>query len=176
MANNKTHWRKILDGVYLAGYDLDDGQGGFKEIQATIDYARRETAKDQQGKDEEVLVLHFKDGVKPMILNVTNSKTIEKLTGSSYLEDWSGKTIIIGTESVYAFGKQHDALRIRPRKVQSRPKVAEKCSICGELVIDQDGVLAEQIVTSSKQYFEKVLCLTHYRAEAAKVKESEDAN
>ena len=94
---HKTHWRKFIETNYLGGFDLADGKGGFREITATISRVQKETVKNQQGKDEDVLTLHF-DGLKPMILNVTNSKTMAKLTGSAYVEDWVGRSIIIGTE------------------------------------------------------------------------------
>jgi hypothetical protein len=35
------------------------------------------------------------NGYKPMILNRTNAKTISKLLGSSYVEDWSGKRVTL---------------------------------------------------------------------------------
>ena len=49
-----------------------------------------------------------------MILNKINSKTIEKVYDTPYIEDWIGKKVQIGIEhNVKAFGDVVDALRIR---------------------------------------------------------------
>ena len=86
----KTHWRKYLNTDYLGGFDLDDGKGGFKEITATIKKAINEIVKEPAtGKNKEVLTIHFEENVKPMILNVSNSKTLQKLSGSKYIENWA---------------------------------------------------------------------------------------
>ena len=58
---SKRHWRKILTTAYLGGFDLDDGQGKFEEIAVTIKNATQEAVKDQNGKDETCLVLHFSE-------------------------------------------------------------------------------------------------------------------
>ena len=48
-----------------------------------------------------------------MILNATNSKAIQKVAKTPYIEKWSGVKIQIYTAKVSAFGEQVDALRIR---------------------------------------------------------------
>lgn len=71
--------------------------------------------KGTGGKSEECLILHFEgNGILPMILNRTNSKMIEKIHATPYIEEWKGKLIQVYVESgVKAFGDVVDALRIR---------------------------------------------------------------
>ena len=166
---HKTHWRKFIETNYLGGFDLADGKGGFKEITATINRVQKETVKNQQGKDEDVLTLHF-DGLKPMILNVTNSKTMAKLTGSAYVEDWVGRSIIIGTEKVKAFGDTHDALRIRNRLPVSTVS-AGKCTDCQGDIVAVGKVTAEQVKKGTVKTWGDPLCLDC----AQKRKEAKDA-
>lgn len=167
---SKTHWRKFIETNYLGGFDLADGKGGFREITATISRVQKETVKNQQGKDEDVLTLHF-DGLKPMILNVTNSKTMAKLTGSAYVEDWVGRSIIIGTEKVKAFGDTHDALRIRNRLPVST-KSAGKCADCQGDIVAVGQVTAEQVKKGTEKTYGEPLCM-----DCAQIrKESTNAN
>ncbi len=108
---SKTHWKKLHNPDYLGAYALGPGE----ELVATIKSVGVETVIGPDGKKEECTVVHFSSppSTKPMILNVTNSKTIEKLYGSPYVEDWEGKAIQIYATRVKAFGEVIEALRIR---------------------------------------------------------------
>ena len=55
-----------------------------------------------------------------MLLNSTNCKVLSRLTGSPYIEDWTGVEFTVGVEKVKAFGELHDALRIRPVTAASK--------------------------------------------------------
>ena len=159
---SKTHWRKILTTAYLGGFDLEDGNGKFDEITVTIKSVGPETIKDQNGKDETCLVLHFIEQVKPMILNVTNSKTIEKLLKTPHIEDWAGKRIQIGTEKVRAFGDIHDALRVRkfpPKSDAKPPAPIISCVDCGETIKAAGGATVEQIITGTEKTYGVKLCM-----------------
>lgn len=115
---SKTHWRKIIESDYLAGADLFSEDGTFKPIQVTIKRAGKEQILNQQtGKKESELLCYFHEIKKPMILNVTNSKAIEKLAGTPHIEDWVGLRVEIGTQKVKAFNEVWDALRIKPTKL-----------------------------------------------------------
>ena len=61
------------------------------------------------------LVAYFEESSKPMVLNKTNCKTIEKIY-SPFTDDWIGKKITVFAQKVKAFGDIVDALRIRPTK------------------------------------------------------------
>ena len=158
MNEQKTHWRKVLESDHLAGADLDNGKGGFDEIVLTIGQAKRETVKDKDGKDENCLVLHWQENAKPMILNVTNTKTIVKLTGSNYLEDWSGLRVAIGTQKVKAFGDVWDALRIRPKRLGAQQAGRIECADCHKPVPDHEGVLGRTIAEAYKGKYGVPLC------------------
>ena len=139
----KTHWREIKQTDFLGNHDLNDGSGGFREITATIKQAKKQKVKDMNGDESTELVLDFADGLKPMILNVTNSRMLAKLFKSSYIEDWAGKKIIIGTEKVKAWGEMHDGLRIRNRLPVSTQS-AGKCADCKGDIVAVGKVTAEQ--------------------------------
>ena len=153
----KTHWREIKQTNFLGSHDLNDGSGGFREITTTIKQAKKQKVKDVNGDESTELVLTFADGLKPMILNVTNSRTLGKLFKSSYIEDWAGKKIIIGTEKVKAFGDTHDALRIRNRLPVST-RSAGKCADCKGDIVAVGKVDAEQIKKGTQKTYGAALC------------------
>ena len=116
----KTHWKKVFNKDYLGSHDLDNG----KDLVATIDHVEVRVVKDSTGKDGNCNVAVLKGDIKPMILNVTNCKTVRKFAGSSYIEDWNNIPVIICTKEVRAFGEDVEALRIRDRQPKiDKPKL-----------------------------------------------------
>lgn len=107
--SSKTHWKKAFNPNYLGAYSLDPGEDRI----VTIETAGQEDVMNADGKTEPCLVLRLANE-KPMICNKTNAKTIAKVVGSNYLEDWRGKRIQIYVAKIKAFGELTDALRVRP--------------------------------------------------------------
>ena len=114
----KTHWKKLDNPNYLGAYSLMDGQQ--KELTATIEKVVVEDVKNERGT-ESCKVMYLK-GHKPMILNTTNSRIIEQIYDTPYIEDWSGKVITIYIARIKAFGDMIDCLRIRKEKPKAKAK------------------------------------------------------
>lgn len=104
----QTHWKQNFSYKYTGAYELLPGETKTLTIQRIC----REDVKNTSGQDELCTVAYFKESSKPMVLNKTNCKTLEKLYGP-YLEDWQGKRIMIESRKVKAFGDEVDALRIK---------------------------------------------------------------
>lgn len=104
-----THWKKLTNPDYIGAYSLQPGEEKTVEI---ISVGRRKV-KGTDGKETECTVAELKNE-KPFILNRTNCKTISKIAGSSFIENWKGVKIIIYADNVKAFGDVVEALRIRP--------------------------------------------------------------
>ena len=102
-----THWKKLTNPNYIGAYSLQPGE----ERIVTITKVVRENVKGIDGKSEECTVAHLQ-GEKPMILNATNCKTLTKIYQTPYIEQWSGKSVIIYAAKIKAFGEEIEALRI----------------------------------------------------------------
>lgn len=147
----KTHWKKLTNPDYLGAYALEEG----KDIVLTIGYVREEKVTGTDGKKDDCVVCHFSERVKPMILNATNMKTITKLLGTPYIEDWAGHKIQIGTEKIKAFGDVVDALRVRKfLPAENKPK----CESCGKDIQPRGSMSAEDLAVYTKQKYGKTLC------------------
>lgn len=135
----KTHWKQLINPDYLGAYSLPDG----KDITVKITKVVREMVTSVGGKQEECTVAHL-ENQKPMILNVTNSKMIQKIYGTPYIEDWAGKEITLYAATTKLKGDDVECLRIRT-KAPSKPvleyntKDYEKvlAAIIGGYTIDQ---------------------------------------
>ena len=166
-----THWKKLTNPDYLGAYALDEGQ----ELILTISYVREETVTGPDGKKEDCTVMHFAEKVKPMILNVTNAKTISKIYETPYIENWAGKKIQIYVAQVKAFGDLVDALRIRP----FIPKEDEYiCDSCKKKIEGYGKLTPRDVAQSTLKKYGKQLCAecgAKAKAEAEKAEAKTDA-
>jgi len=102
------HWKKTTNPNYLGEWDFEDGKDMIVQVKDT----KVEVIQNAQGKEEKP-VMYFENGVKPLILNVTNMKAIEKATGSAYMDEWVGKKLQLYITLVAAFGETTKAVRVR---------------------------------------------------------------
>ena len=163
----QTHWKKLINPDYIGAYALDPG----KDLNVQISTVKREMVTGADGKKEECTVAYLV-GQKPMILNVTNCKSIEKLYGP-YIEEWSGKFITLYVSKVRAFGETVDALRIRNRVPTIK---SYTCSECGKAISGAGGKTAEEIAGLSRAQYGKELCIECARKKMNKKKETEKKN
>lgn len=107
-----THWKNLFPAktMLLGSHNLNQGE----ELIATIKSVSTEIIRDQNGKEEKVPVVKF-DSAPPMVLNITNSRTIASLYGEQY-DNWIGCAVQIYATKVRSFGSEVMALRIREAK------------------------------------------------------------
>lgn len=114
--SEKTHWKKLINPGYIGAYALPEGE----DLTVKIDFVQVEEVTGAQGKKDVCTVAHLVNE-KPMILNVTNSKTIAKLYGP-YIEDWQGQLITLFASTARMGGETVECLRIRPQVAERKAK------------------------------------------------------
>jgi hypothetical protein len=88
----------------------------------TIKGFRMETLEGDEG-NEDKMVLHFMEDLKPMVLNRTNSQLVGVATGARTVGEAKGKQIVVYNDPTVSFGgKITGGLRIK--KVSGAPKPA----------------------------------------------------
>ena len=118
---SKTHWKVLINPDYLGAYSLPNGE----DLTVTIDFVQTEEITGSGGKKEHCTVAHIKNN-KPLILNVTNSKSIAKLYGP-FIEDWAGKQITLFATTTKLAGEVVECLRVRPKvAVRERKPITEE--------------------------------------------------
>ena len=106
---------------YLQGVMLKRGP-----VTMTMKYVQMETIEGDGGRKDEKPVLYFIERDKGLILNKTNAKMVAELYGPE-TDEWNGQVIELYAEKVNAFGKTHDAVRVRkPAIVQVAEEVAQE--------------------------------------------------
>ena len=102
---------------YIEGGALVD-----RAVTLTMADVRTTRMPDHKGDEQTKFVLHFLESQKGLILNKTNTKAIIELYGRDS-DDWAGKRITLYAEKVRAFGKIHDAARVRaPESTEAPPE------------------------------------------------------
>lgn len=124
------HWKNLANYDYLGSYSLE---GIAKEIILTMKEIKKERVTATGGSSEDCIVCYFdetkvgKIDIKPMVMNRTNCKTIEKLYGPQ-IEDWIGKKIIVFSTTTQFRRDIVPCLRVKAEI----PKAEEYfCQVCG---------------------------------------------
>jgi hypothetical protein len=161
----KTHWKKMTNPNYLGDYSLPPGGG---DLIAVIEYVAQEEVTGTGGKKEIEVVAHLRDQ-KPFILNKTNMKTIQKLFGTPYIEDWSGRAIQIYYDPTVKFGRDTvGGLRVRPF-IPEQQGAKMICSDCGQPITAAGGKDAQWVSRYTHQQYGKELCAECAAAVKAKL-------
>lgn len=102
---------------YLSKSDVsEDG------VILTIKGFRMETLESDDG-NEDKMVMHFVEDVKPMVLNRTNAQLVGVCTGAKTAGEARGKQIVVYNDPTISFaGKITGGLRLK--KVTGAPKQA----------------------------------------------------
>jgi hypothetical protein len=116
----KTHYRKVLKSNHLGCADLEDFIENGSDLIFSVLNVRQELGAKVAGKKIDANIMYFnnKDGnkIKPLVLNATNAKTMKKMTGSGFIEDWAGANIKLYIDgNVSMMGEKVSGVRINPK-------------------------------------------------------------
>ena len=115
MGNKKTHYRKVFKSDHLGSADLEEMLEEGKKLVFTIKEVKQEYGAKVAGRKIDANIAYFKENIKPLVLNATNSKQVGKFAGSKFVEDWSNQTIELYIDSnVKMKGETVGGVRIRP--------------------------------------------------------------
>lgn len=113
---SKQHYRNVFKSDHLGSADLEDLIEQGKQLVFTISEVKQEFGAKVAGKKGDFNIAYFKENIKPLVLNATNSKIVKSFTGSSFVQDW--KNVIVELyidENVRAVsGGTTQGVRIRP--------------------------------------------------------------
>lgn len=165
---SKTHWKSLTSSEYLGAFSVPDG----KDLVLTIDKVAKERVTGNNGKKEDLMVCHFKErDALPMIVNKTNAKTITKVIGTPFVEEWSGHRIALYADTTRFGGEIVECLRIRgyePKSEQASTSII--CEGCGKPIEAAYGMTPEQLAESTRKKFSRTLCASCAVTESEKQK------
>jgi hypothetical protein len=90
----KTHYRKVFKSDHLGVADLEDFMETGSDLIFAISHVKQEYDVAVAGRKGNFNIAYFKQKIKPLVLNATNSKTLKCLAGgSAFVEDWKDITV-----------------------------------------------------------------------------------
>lgn len=168
MSTKKTHWRSIDKSDHFGAVDLDE-MGG--KTTATI--IKVELKEDTvAGKKAIYRIATFKENIKPLCVNTTNGKVLERAIGSKWIQDWFDINIQVEmyVKSGIRFGRDTvDGVRFS-KATKVDPKAAAKPKALPALTKIDKAIAAIKAGTTTIEVLKKTYSLT-----ADQLKKLEDA-
>lgn len=127
MNGSKTHYRKVFKSDHLGQADLEDFIEERISLVFQIAYVKQETGVAVAGRKGNYNIAYFKEKIKPLVLNATNSKVVKKLSGGSpFVEDWLDIPVQLYIDpNVKMKGETVGGVRISPNPPkQGKPELA----------------------------------------------------
>lgn len=146
-----THWKRLINPDYIGAYSLDG-----KDRILTIGSIAIEAVVGPNGKKEDCPVCRFREPEKPMILNRTNMKMIEKIYKTPIIEEWVGKQIQIYPTTTKFGGEIVECLRIRP--FVPKQDATPPCDECGCEIAPVGKMTAVQLADYTIKKYGRALC------------------
>ena len=148
MEETKTHWRKVFKSDHLGVADLEEFIEEKKSLIFTIAHVKSEIGVAVAGRKGNHNIAYFKEGIKPMVLNATNSKTIKSFCNKSpFVDDWENVKVELyiknGVKAVT--GGTTDGVYIKV--VQPKEKVKPSFTEANFDSAKTSGATVEQIKT-----------------------------
>lgn len=147
----KTAWKKLQNKEFLGEYDFLPGE----EKTVTIDIITTAEVTGDGGKKSEKPIMRFRENVKPLIVNTTNFKRLQKLFGSKYIEDWVGKQVTLYPDPDVTFGREV----VGGVRVKTELPRSAVCLDCGAVISGSGKFTAAQIAAAAQKRFGRALCL-----------------
>lgn len=118
MTQTLTNINKLRNPNYLGSWDFEDENGNMKDLILTISKIEQGEAWESKSSSmKPVLTVHFVEKVKPIILNATNTKTIQDVTGSIHIEPMIGQKIQLTVKKVRMGRDMVNGIRIVNKKI-----------------------------------------------------------
>lgn len=127
---NKTHYRKVFKSDHLGTADLEEFIEEKKRLVFTIKEVKQEYNVTVAGRKGNYNIAYFKENIKPLVLNATNSRIVRGFNhGSPFVEDWNNTIIELYIDlNVKMKGEVVGGVRIKPTQPKAEKEEITKDS------------------------------------------------
>lgn len=123
----------MLESKYLKQADVPE------PIIVTVHRIGKVNIAKEGDPQEEKWAVRFREFQKPMLLNSTNIKLLEKACGSDNTDDWANKEVVLYTDDSISFqGQIVGGLRIRKHQAEPQRAMTKKPIDDGKPLADMD--------------------------------------
>jgi len=122
--SEKTHYRKVFKSDHLGQADLEDYIESGSPLVYTVSHVKQENGVMVAGRKGNYNIAYFKEKIKPLVINATNSKVMKKFAnGSPFVEDWNDIVVRLYIDpNVKMKGETVGGVRIAP----DQPRVGKQ--------------------------------------------------
>lgn len=163
MSEAKRHYRNVFKSDHLGSADLEDLTEQGKPLVFTIKEVKQFKGELVNGKLQgqalvagkkiDANIAFFVENIKPLVLNATNSKQVQKFTGTPFVENWNNVIVELYVDNdVQMKGVKTQGVRIRP----IQPRVQEKV----KQAFTEANFEAAKKANATKEQIEKIYTLT----------------
>lgn len=133
--SNQTHYRKVFKSDHLGCADLEDFIESGSNLVFTISHVNQERGTRVAGKKIDANIAYFVEGIKPLVLNATNSKTVSKLASSVFVENWQNIPVQLYIDpNVKMKGEMTGGVRVSPNKIKPRQSIVRDSPMWGNAI------------------------------------------
>lgn len=151
MSEQRMHWKRLLNPEFLGEYEFLPGE----EKTATIKTLEDREITGPGGKKEIKPVMTFEEQIKPLIMNKTNLRMIEKLFKTPDYPNWYGKQIILYGDPTITFGNEV----VGGVRIRKELPTALVCADCGQIIAASGKFTAKAIAQSTQNTYSRPLCM-----------------
>lgn len=120
---SKTHFRKVFKSDHLGVADLEEFLEEDVILEFIIKKVKQEWNVKVAGKTGNFNIAYFEEPIKPLVLNVTNSKIIREFNGGSpFVENWGNTKVTLYIDPTVRLGAAITG-GVRIRNVEVKDKV-----------------------------------------------------
>lgn len=170
--------RKYFDSPYMGAYSFADGAEPVLTIaevlfgKITLDGGRKEDHVVMRFAEKQVPGM---SEVKPLVLNATNQKTLEKLYGKGADALMGKKVQFYIDPAVRAIGGgTTEGIRIRPRVPRQVDAGPVKCADCGNEITAAGEMNAAQVAAFARRRYGLEICADCMKKRDAAKKAAEE--
>lgn len=147
----KTHYRNVFKSDHLGVADLEELIESKKPLRFTIKEVKQEINVSVAGRKGNHNIAYFKEPVKPLVLNATNSKMIRLFTNSPFVQDWANVEIDLYIDrTVKMKGEVVGGVRLRVNGLDQSDMLLKELK-------DLFNVKSDSIPDGDKIHFERVI-------------------
>ena len=151
MSENKTHYRNVFKSDHLGVADLEEMKENNKPLTFTIKEVKQEIGVSVAGRKGNHNIAYFKEKIKPLVLNATNSKVIRLFTGSPFVQDWNNIEVDLYIDSTVKMkGETVGGVRLRVNGLDESDMILEKLKV---LYMEKEHLISD----ANKVHFKRVI-------------------
>jgi len=145
---NGTSYRNVFKLDHLGKVDLEEFLERGMSLVFTIEKVEQLFGVEVAGKKINANIAHFKEDIKPWVINATNGDIMKQLTGSIMVENWGGIRVeLYINHKSSLMGEKVGGIAVKNKRIEPKQTMNQDHKLWDKLKIKtiENGTTIEQI-------------------------------